>query len=101
MRAQAHHLALDQDLGGDAAVNIYLMNDLASTFAAYGDRGYRAAQLLPAIFAGKVYLASYALGLGATGLTFWDDEVTQFFSPHAAGKHPMFLVAAGHPFSRQ
>jgi hypothetical protein len=95
-RTEAHHLALDQDLGGDAAVNIYVMADLPKTLALYGDRGYRAAQLLPAVFAGKVYLASYALGLGAIGLTFWDNDVTEFLSPHAAAKSPMFLVAVGH-----
>ena len=33
---------------------------------------------------------------GATGLTFFDDEVTDFFSPHAAGKSVMFLIALGH-----
>ena len=34
---------------------------------------------------------------GASRLTFFDDEVTEFFSPHAAGKSVMFLVALGHP----
>ncbi len=44
-----------------------------------------------------MYLAAYAQRFGATGLTFFDDEVTEFFSPHAAGKSVMFLVALGHP----
>ena len=44
---------------------------------------------------GKAYLAAYALRLGATGLTFFDDDVTAFFSPHAAGKSVMFLNALG------
>jgi len=43
---------------------------------------------------------AYAQRLGATGLTFYDDEVTAFFSPHAAGKSVMFLTALGHPFRR-
>jgi len=30
---------------------------------------------------------------GASGLTFFDDDVTEFFSPHAAGKSVMFLIA--------
>jgi len=46
---------------------------------------------------GRLYLAAYAQGFGATGLTFFDDEVTEFFSPRAAGKSAMFLVALGHP----
>jgi hypothetical protein len=44
---------------------------------------------------GKLYLAAYAQRLGASGLTFFDDDVTEFFSPHAAGKSVMFLVAVG------
>ena len=50
---------------------------------------------------GKLYLAAYALGLGATGLTFFDDDVTRFFSPHAAGKSVMFLTAIGRPARRR
>jgi hypothetical protein len=33
--------------------------------------------------------------LEASGLTFFDDDVTSFFSPHAAAKSVMFLVALG------
>jgi nitroreductase len=43
----------------------------------------------------RIYLAAYAQGLGATGLTFYDDAVTEFFSPHASEKSVMFLVAIG------
>jgi hypothetical protein len=49
------------------------------------------------ILGGRLYLAAYALRLGASGLTFYDDEVTKFFSPHATGKSPMFLMALGVP----
>jgi hypothetical protein len=42
------------------------------------------------------YLAAYAQRFGATGLTFYDDAVVEFFSPHAAGKSVMFLLALGH-----
>jgi nitroreductase len=61
----------------------------------FGSRGYRAAQLEASIIAGRIYLAVYALRLGATGLTFYDDGVTEFFSPHGQNKSPMFLVALG------
>ena len=47
------------------------------------------------IVGGRLYLAAYALRFGATGLTFLDDEVTEFFSPHAEGKSVMFLTALG------
>ncbi len=93
-RREAAYLDLGQPLAGDAAFDVYWLVDLD----ALDDRGYRAAQLSPAIEAGKLYLAAYSIGLGATGLTFFDDDVTRFFSPHAAGKSVMFLTAVGHAF---
>jgi SagB-type dehydrogenase family enzyme len=94
-RRAAGHLDLGQDLAGDAAANLYWLVDLDIVFRRLGARGYRAAQLAAAVAGGRAYLAAYALGLGATGLTFFDDDVTAFFSPHAAGKAVMFLVAVG------
>ena len=94
-RQEAGLLALDQSLGADAAVNIYFLAELGPILDRLGNRGYRAAQLDASITAGRMYLAAYAQGLGATGLTFFDEEVTQFFSPHAAGKSVMFLMALG------
>jgi nitroreductase len=99
-RREAGYLDLGQRLGADAAVNVYFLTDLEQVLARYGNRGYRAAQLEASITAGKMYLAAYALGLGATGLTFFDDDVTRFFSPHAAGKSVMFLIALGTPVRR-
>ena len=100
-RRVAGHLDLGQALAADAAVNVYWLVDLHAVLSSYGNRGYRAAQLEAAIGGGKAYLASFALGLGATGLTFFDDEVIDFFSPHAAGKSVMFLMAIGHPARRR
>jgi len=99
-RRQAGFLDLGQELAADAAVNVYLLADLDRVLAA-GARGYRAAQLEGGIVGGKLYLAAYALGFGATGLTFFDDEVTEFFSPHAAGRSVMFLIAIGRRARRQ
>jgi hypothetical protein len=95
LRREAAHLGLGQDLPGDAAVNLYFLCDLEAVLKRFGNRGYRVAQLDAATTAGKMYLAAYALRLGATGLTFFDDDVTRFFSPHAAGKSVMFLIAIG------
>jgi hypothetical protein len=61
----------------------------------FGNRGYRAAQLEAGIVSGKLYLAAYAQRISATGLTFYDDDVTQFFSPYAQGKSAIMLVAVG------
>ena len=57
--------------------------------------GNRAAQLDASIRAGRLYRSAYSNGLGATGLTFFDDGGVQFFSPHAAGKSVMFLTLPG------
>jgi SagB-type dehydrogenase family enzyme len=98
--ARAAYLTLEQSLGGDASATLFFMADLNSLLAAYGNRGYRAVQLEAGVIGGKVYLASYALNRGATGLTFYDDDVTEFFSPHAAGKSCVFVTALGVPGKR-
>jgi hypothetical protein len=48
-----------------------------------------------------MYLAAYAQRLGATGLTFFDDDVTSFFSPHAKHKSAIFLLAIGKPLKNK
>ena len=94
-RAEAGYLGLEQQLPADAAVNVFFLADLQPILQRFGNRGYRAAQLEAGILSGKLYLAAYAQRLGATGLTFYDDEVTRFFSPHAQGKSAIMLVALG------
>jgi SagB-type dehydrogenase family enzyme len=95
-RDQAGYLGLEQQLPADAAVDIFFLADLRPIFDRFGNRGYRAVQLEAGILGGKLYLAAYAQRLGATGLTFYDDDVTRFFSPHAEGKSAIFLVAVGN-----
>jgi SagB-type dehydrogenase family enzyme len=96
-RSIAGRLGLFQELSSAAAANVYCLADLEPILARFGNRGYRAAQLEGGVVGGRLYLAAYALRFGATGLTFLDDEVTQFFSPHAEGKSVMFLTALGRP----
>ncbi|MFB6302113.1 MAG: SagB/ThcOx family dehydrogenase [Haloferacaceae archaeon] len=97
-RQDAGHLALDQPLGADAAVCLHFMADVESVTETAGDRGYRVAQFEAALTAGRLYLATYAhRTLGGTGLTFYDDRVTDFLSPRAAGQTPMFLYTIGRP----
>ncbi len=43
-----------------------------------------AVQLEPGAIAGSMCLAAYDLILGATGLTFFDDDAINFFSPRAS-----------------
>ncbi len=99
-RKEAGYLGLGQAIPGDCSVNIYFLTDLDHALQTYGNRGYRAAQLDASIMGGKVYLAAYAQRLGASGLTFFDDDVVEFFSPHAAGRSVMFLVAVGRSAQR-
>ena len=94
-RREAGYLGLEQELPADASVAVFFLADLESIFQRLGNRGYRAVQLEAGIIGGKLYLASYALRLGATGLTFYDDDVVAFFSPHAQGRNAVFLVALG------
>lgn len=100
-RREAGYLGLGQEIPADCSVNIYFLADLNEILARFGNRGYRAAQLDAAIIGGKIYLAAYAQRLGASGLTFFDDDVTEFFSPHAARKSVMFLVAVGKSVKRK
>ena len=94
-RREAGFLCLEQELGVTAAATLFLMADLPRTLDVLGARGYRAAQLEAGIVAGRLYLGAYAYRFGATGLTFYDDAVTEFFSPDAAGKTCMLVTAIG------
>jgi hypothetical protein len=100
-RRDAGYLGLGQEIPADASVNIYFLADLKQALERFGNRGYRAAQLEAAIMGGKIYLGAYAQRRGASGLTFFDDDVTEFFSPDAAGKSVMFLVAVGKSAKRK
>ena len=94
-REEAGHLCFEQALAADASAVVFFLADLERVLGRLGNRGYRAAQLEAGVMGGQMYLCAHSLGLGATGMTFFDDAVTAFFSPHAAGKSLMFLVALG------
>ncbi|MBI4462952.1 MAG: SagB/ThcOx family dehydrogenase [Acidobacteria bacterium] len=100
-RSEAYHLGLEQELPGDASAAMFYLADLPAILDRFGNRGYRAVQLEAGILGGELYLAAYAQGLGATGLTFYDDDVVQFFSPHAQGKSAIFLMAVGQSARRR
>ena len=91
------HLCLDQSLFADASIVIFIMTDLKHILDMLGNRGYRAVQMEAGITAGKIYLLSYASGLGASGSTFYDNEVTEFFSPHSKQKETLIAIGLGIP----
>lgn len=97
LRNMSSYLCLEQPLFGDASVVLFLMTDLRYVLERLGNRGYRVAQLEAGVIAGRAYLSSYAQRLGASGSTFYDDAVTEFFSPHAEGKSCMIAVGIGVP----
>jgi SagB-type dehydrogenase family enzyme len=94
-REEAARIAAQQRYAGDAHVNLYHLAHLPTVLERFGDRGYRLAQLEGALQAGKLHLGAHALGLGAVGSTSFDDEVVEFFSPHAAGSDYMFVTVFG------
>ena len=76
------------------------MADLEKILNKLGNRGYRAAQMEASIIGGRVYLAAYSQGLGATGLTFYDDDVTEFFSPYSEKQNTMFMTVLGKKWKK-
>lgn len=70
-RAELLRICLDQDLASDAAYVVIA----ATPAGTLDDRSYRDAQLAAGIVEGRLHLAAYALGAGASGMTFLDSEV--------------------------
>jgi len=91
------HLCLDQKLFSDASVVFFLLASMDTILKYFGNRGYRAVQLEGGICAGKIYLASYSHGLGASGSTFYDEEVTVTFLPHSNQKSTIITIGIGFP----
>jgi len=91
------YLCLGQSLFSDASVVFFLMTDLNNILDTLGNRGYRASQFEAGVMCGRIYLAAYAQKIGASGSTFFDDAVSEFFSPHAADKSTMIAVGVGVP----
>jgi SagB-type dehydrogenase family enzyme len=100
-RDAAGYLCLEQVLGEDCSAAIFLMTNLNAVLRAYGNRGYRAAQLEAGIILGRLYLCAYGLKIGASGITFYDDATTAFFSPHAASMSNMVSAVLGVPAKRK
>jgi hypothetical protein len=93
-RAVTQHLCYDQPLGGDSAYTVFHSADLDKVLDELGPRGYRAALFESGLAAGRLQLAAFSIGLGATGLTFFDDEVKEVFDTKAAC---MLVTAVGVP----
>jgi hypothetical protein len=83
----------DQDLGRDAAFVVMAAIDLDEL----DDRGYREVQLDAGIVEGRLHIAAYALGIGASGMTFLDSEIEPLLGDGLAG---LLFTCVGVPSYR-
>jgi hypothetical protein len=95
VREASAFLCLEQALGETSSATVFFFADLARLLERWGNRGYRLANLEAGLIGGRLYLGAYAQRFGASGLTFYDRAVVDFFSPHAAGKDAIFVTALG------
>jgi hypothetical protein len=71
LRDEVQRICLDQCLGGEASYVVISTADLSAA----NDRDYREAQLAAGLVEGRLHLAAFAQGAGATGMTFLDSEL--------------------------
>jgi SagB-type dehydrogenase family enzyme len=93
-RHQAAHLCLDQPLGGDCAFDAFHCAALGVVIERSGARGYRSALVEAGTAMGRLQIAACALADGASGITFYDDEVSAFLRTQAS---PMLVTTVGVP----
>ena len=92
IRRESFAYCAAQSLGGDSSYTAYHCADLDAVLSALGPRGYRAAQLEAGLVSGRLNLAAFALGFGATALTFVDAAVSRRF-----GGDCMLVTSMGIP----
>ena len=93
LREELLRVCWDQDLGRDAAFVVIGAVDLE----ALDDRGYREAQLDAGLVEGRLHLAAYALGIGASGMTFLDSMIAGLLGEPLAG---LLFTCVGVPTYR-
>ncbi len=81
LREELLAVCWDQDLGRDAAFVVIAAVDAGRL----DDRGYREAQLGAGLVEGRLHLAAYALGIGASGMTFLDSRIEGLLREPLAG----------------
>jgi hypothetical protein len=90
LRRELFGVCYDQGLGSDASYVVLAAADLA----ALDDRGYRDAQLAAGLVEGRLHLAAYAQGIGASGMTFLDTALEDFLGDGLAG---LLITCVGVP----
>jgi SagB-type dehydrogenase family enzyme len=93
LRETLFRVCMEQELARDAAFVVMAVADVARL----DDRGYREAQLGAGIVEGRLHLAAYALGIGASGMTFYDSEIAGLLGAPLAG---LLFTCVGVPAYR-
>jgi len=93
LREELFRVCLDQELGRDASFVVIGAVDPG----ALDDRGYGEAQLDAGMVEGRLHLAAFALGIGATGMTFLDSEIAALLGEPLAG---LLFTCVGVPTYR-
>jgi hypothetical protein len=81
LRDELFKVCMEQALGHDAAFVVMAAADLDSI----DDRSYREVQLGAGLVNGRLHLAAFSLGFGASGMTFYDSEITGLLGEPLAG----------------
>jgi len=84
---------MEQDLSHDAAFVVMAAADLDRL----DDHGYRDAQLGAGLVNGRLHLSAFSLGIGATGMTFYDSEIAGLLGEPLAG---LLFTCVGVPAYR-
>ena len=82
-REEMYRISLEQGLTRDAAFVVIAATDVTQL----SPHAYREAQLASGLVEGRLHLLAYAMGAGATGMTFMDSEI-----PAYLGEQPDALL---------
>jgi hypothetical protein len=93
LRRELFLVSDEQDLARDAAFVVIAAVDADRL----DDRGYREAQIDAGLASGRLHLAAFALGIGASGMTFVDSEIAGLLGEPLAG---LLLTCVGVPTYR-
>jgi len=96
-RIAAAGLSLGQDLAGNACVAFSMIADLDRATRINGARGYRYAHFEAGAIGHRMYLAAEALGLQATGIgAFFDELVHRYLGLKPSNGQVVYHFAIGH-----
>jgi hypothetical protein len=93
LRDEMFGVCMDQDLGRDAS--FVVISAVGS--GDYDNRGYRDVQLEAGLVDGRLNLAASAFGIGASGMTFLDPQITRLLGQPMEG---LLITCVGVPTYR-